>query len=148
MVPTEPVKMTGDVEATIENTHPLYLIVGEKSVSPCDHETFTRFQRWVVETCTEAKVDTYIEGNVSIDHWQQQTEDGYSYLLNPCECGTYLPMEVDPNPMFSSAIGLLSDLRRLQNQSKSIPEAYRKLIESMMQMAELSLDSNTTLEIR
>ena len=66
MVPTEPVKLSPDVGATIENTHPLYLIVGEKSVSPCDHATFSRFQRWVVEDCTEGRVDTISEGNVAI----------------------------------------------------------------------------------
>ena len=143
-----PEKMRTDIQGTIENTHSLYLIVGEKSVSPCDHATFTRFQRWVVETCTDGQVETIIEGNVSIDHWDEQTGDGYPFLLNPCECGTYLPMEVDPNPMFSSAIGLLSDLRRLQNQSKNIPEEYRQLIEQMMQMAEHSLDTNTAMEIR
>jgi len=148
VVPNDPLNTTLDIEGTIENKHPLYLIVGEKSVSPCDHATFTRFQRWVVETCTEGQVDTYVEGNVSIDHWQEQDGAGYPFLLNPCECGTYMPMEVDPNPMFSSAIGLLSDLKRLKDQSKDMPDAYRKLIDAMMEMAELSLDTNTTMEIR
>lgn len=132
----------------IENKHPLYLIVGEKSVSPCDHATFTRFQRWVVETCTDDEVETNVVGNVCIDHWQEQDSEGYPFLLNPCECGTYMPMEVEPNPMFSSAIGLLSDLNRLKDQSPDMPEPYRQLADAMMEMAELCISTNTTMEIR
>ncbi len=148
MVHAGPEKLKNNVQGTIENTHPLYLIVGEKSVSPCDHATFTRFQRWVVEVCTDGQVDTIVEGNVSIDHWEEQTGDGYPYLLNPCECGTYMPMEVEPNPMFSSAVGLLSDLKRLKDQTASMPEDFQRLVNAMIEMSELALDTKATLEIR
>ena len=132
----------------IRNTHPLYLIVGEHKFSPCDHETFTQFKLWVAESQAEGIIDTYCRENVLIEHWDDQAGDRYPHLLNPCECGTYLPMVVDPNPMFSSAIGLLSELKQLINLAEYIPEAYQELIEAMMQVAERSLDTNLALEIR
>ena len=135
-------------DSPIENHHPLYLIVGDRSKSPCDHATFRRFQLWVVENLTKGKVDNYQEGIVSIAHWDEQAGEQYPYLLNPCECGTYLPMQVDPNPMFSSSIGLLAEMRQMVETNINIPQEYRNLVDSMIAMSEHGIATNAALEIR
>ena len=132
----------------VRNAHPLNLIVGDHKVSPCDHETFDRFKLWVAGSLAQREIETYSRDNVVIEHWDNQGTDLYPHLLNPCECGTYLPMEIDPTPMFSSAIGLLSDLNHLKDQSEHTPAEYAAIIGALMQMAELSLETNTALEIK
>ena len=132
----------------VRNAHPLNLIVGDHKVSPCDHETFDRFKLWVANSLAQREIATYSRDNVVIEHWDDRPADRYSHLLNPCECGTYLPMEIDPTPMFSSAIGLLSDLNHLKDQSEHPPAEYTAIIDALMQMAELSLQTNTALEIK
>ena len=102
----------------VKNAQPLNLIVGHHKVSPCDHETFERFKLWVADSLAQREIETYSRDNVVIEHWDNQSGDRYSHLLNPCECGTYLPMEIEPTPMFSSAIGLLSDLNQLKDFGK------------------------------
>jgi len=132
----------------IMSSRPLHLIVGDQKVSPCSYDTYSQFKLWLVKTQTKGEVDTYSEGDVSITHWDDQAGDQYPHLLNPCECGTFLPIDVEPGPLLSSAIGLMSDLNRLKGMDGDIPEAFKDLVEAMMQMAEMSLSSNTPLEIR
>lgn len=132
----------------IEQTQPLRLIVGAHAISPCDHETYARFKLWVARTLTEGKIDTYCAGRVSIAHWDDQAGDHYPHLLNPCECGTFLPIDVEPGPMLASAMGLLSDLKRVKSVATSIPPDFSGLIDAMMEMAERSIAANTALEIR
>ncbi len=132
----------------VKNAQPLNLIVGHHKVSPCDHETFERFKLWVADSLAQREIETYSRDNVVIEHWDNQSGDRYSHLLNPCECGTYLPMEIEPTPMFSSAIGLLSDLNHLKDHSENTPAEYAAIVDAMMQMAELSLATNTALEIK
>ena len=132
----------------IKNLHPLYLIVGDRQVSPCDHETFGRFKLWVANKLTSGNIDIYATSEVSIEHWDDQASDVFPYLLNPCECGTYLPIEIDPCPMFSSAIGLLTDLSRLNQHRDDMEPAFHPLVDSMLAMANLSLEQNIALEIR
>jgi len=132
----------------VKNTHPLNLIVGDYRVSPCDHQTFDGFKLWVAKSIAQREIETYSRDNVVIEHWSGRSESRYAHLLNPCECGTYLPMEIEPTPMFSSAIGLLSDLNHLKEFSEDMPASYRAIVATMMQMAELSLDTNTALEIK
>ena len=86
----------------IRNLQPLYLIVGDQQVSPCDHDTFGRFKLWVADKLTTGNIDIYATNEVSIAHWDDQASDDFPYLLNPCECGTYLPIKIEPSPMFSS----------------------------------------------
>jgi len=148
MVPTKPNERVPDANELIENTHPLYLIVGDKSVSPCDHTTFRRFQLWVVDKLTDGEIDNIREGIVSIDHWDERAGEKYPYLLNPCECGTYLPIEVDPNPMFSSSIGLLAELKQLVRESTPVPDGFQELVDAMTNMAQHSINTHAALEIR
>lgn len=131
-----------------EDRHPLTLIVGDRQVSPCDHATFDRFKLWVARTLTPGKIDTYQADNVTISHWDHMAGDSFPHLLNPCDCGTYLPMDVDPGPMLSSAIGLLSELNQLTKHSNSMEPVYRELVDALMEMAELSIEKNIALEIR
>ncbi len=132
----------------IAQTHPLSVIVGAHRISPCDYETYARFKLWVAATLTEGTIDTYYAGNVSISHWDDSAGAQYPHLLNPCECGTFLPIEIEPGPMLASAIGLLSDLHRLKINSTTIPAEFDGLIDAMMDMAERSIATNTALEIR
>lgn len=93
------------------------------------------------------QIDVYSKDEVTISHWDKNIDKQFPYLLNPCECGTFLPIEVCENPMVSSTIGLLSDLARIQKDVK-IPKDFKKLFETMISMAEKSIDRNLTLEIR
>jgi len=147
--------MQGDQSNTVDTTdpinedrHPLTLIVGDRQVSPCDHATFDRFKLWVARTLTPGEIDTYQADNVSISHWDHTAGDSFPHLLNPCECGTYLPMEVEPGPMLSSAIGLLADLTRLRKHTDAMDPVFRELMIALMEMAELSIEKNIALEIR
>ena len=128
--------------------HPLSVIVGAHRISPCDYETYARFKLWVAATLTEGTIDTYCAGNVSIAHWDDQAGAQYPHLLNPCECGTFLPIEIEPGPMLASAIGLLSDLQRLKSLPTTMPAQFDGLIDAIMEMAERSIATNTALEIR
>ena len=132
----------------IKNLQPLYLIVGDRHVSPCDHETFSRFKLWVADKLTSGKIDIYATSEVSIEHWDDRASEDFPYLLNPCECGTYLPIKIDPCPMFSSAIGLLTDLSRLNRHRDEMEPAFHSLVDAMLEMANLSLEKNIALEIR
>jgi len=132
----------------IRNRQPLYLIVGERQVSPCDHDTFGRFKLWVAVNLTSGSVETYAVGAVSIDHWDEQASDDFPHLLNPCECGTYLPIEVEPGPMLASAVGLQADLSRLIRHRADMHPAFHRLFDSMLEMTNLSIDANISLEIR
>ena len=131
----------------LKNDKPLYLIVGDEVVSPCDHQTFDDFKAWLAQVQPGGKIDRYCWGPISIVHWNEKAGEEYPCLLNPCECGTYLPMDVDSNPMVSSAIELLSDLNRLK-QHMAVPERFASLVDTMMRMAEKSLAINSVLEIR
>jgi len=137
-----------EANAGVALSQPLHLIVGAHSMSPCDHETFARFKHWVVETLTEGTIDTYCAGGVSIAHWDERAGAQYPHLLNPCECGTFLPIDVEPGPMLSSAIGLLSDLHRLKAGPTPLPTEFTGLVDALMDMAERSLATNMALEIR
>ena len=132
----------------IEQTQPVYLIVGEKQISPCDHETYRRFKLWVARTLGSGTIDTYEEDNITIEHWDEQSAGSYPHLLNPCECGTFLPIEVEPGPMLSSSIGLLSDLTALKQHYDEMEPAFQNILDNLLTMAELSLDTNTAMEIR
>lgn len=133
---------------TIAQSHPLTVIVGEHRISPCDYETYAQFKLWVAKTLTEGTIDTYRAGDVSIAHWDDRAGACYPHLLNPCECGTFLPIEIEPGPMLSSAMGLLSDLQRLKTLSPNMPAEFDNLIVALMEMAERSIATNTALEIR
>ncbi|GEM_PF-1702656 len=137
-----------DISTPIKNKHPLYLIVGDEKVSVCDHETFNRFKLWVADKLTEGTVETYQNDNIAIEHMDDEAKSVYPHLLNPCECGTYLPIEVDPCPMLSSAVGLLSDLNQVNQYREKMKPDFVSLMDAMMKMAELSIDKNITLEIR
>ncbi len=126
---------------------PLYLIVGDYKIAPCDQETFNRFKLWVAEKLTDGNIDCYTNGNVTIEHWDDQARDGFPHLLNPCDCGIYLPMDVDPGPMLSSAIGLTSELTRLNRYRDDMEPAFRTLMDALLMMAQHSLETNTALEI-
>ena len=133
---------------SIKNEHALFLIVGDEKISTCDHETFNRFKLWVAEKLTQGTVYTYQYDNVSIEQMDDVAKSAYPHLLNPCECGTYLPLEIDPCPMLSSAIGLLRDLTHLSQYRDQMEPDFVGLMDAMMKMAELSLDKNIALEIR
>ena len=136
------------ISASIKNKHALYLIVGDEKISVCDHETFNRFKLWVADTLTKGTTETYQHDNVAIEHMDDVAKSTYPHLLNPCECGTYLPIEIDPCPMLSSAVGLLSDLNQVSQYRDEMGTDFAKLMDMMMKMAELSIDKNITLEIR
>lgn len=133
---------------SIQQIQPLYLIVGEQRVSPFDHQTYRRFKLWVASTFGRGNIETFDQENITIEHWDEQAADPYPNLLNPCECGAFLPMEVDPGPMLSSAIGLLSDMTALKCHYDKMKPAFQNIIDQLCVMAELSIDTNTTLEIR
>ena len=133
---------------SIKQTTPVYLIVGEKQISPCDHETYRRFKLWVVKTLAHGTIDTYQEENVTIEHWDEMAADQFPHLLNPCECGTFLPIEVEPGPMMSSSIGLLSDMTALKPHYEKMEPDFQNIVDNLTAMAELSLDTNIALEIR
>ncbi len=134
--------------ASIKNEHALFLIVGDEKISICDHETFNRFKLWVAEKLTQGTVETYQYKNFSIEHIDDEAKSAYPHLLNPCECGTYLPLEIDPCPMLSSAIGLLRDLTHLNQYRDEMEPDFVSLMDAMIKMAERSLDKNIALEIR
>lgn len=132
----------------IRHLQPLYLIVGDRQVSPCDHDTFGRFKLWVADKLTCSNIDIYTSGEVSIEHWDEQASDAFPHFLNPCECGTYLPIEIDPSPMFSSAVGLLVDLSQLDRHRDAMEPAFYPLLDAMFEMANLSIEQNIAMEIR
>ncbi len=148
MAEVDHVKSSGPDQGKTNKSRPLFLIVGDHQVSPCSHDTYAQFKLWVVKTQTEGEIDTYSEGDVSIARWDDHAGDRYPHLLNPCECGTFLPMDVEPGPMLSSAIGLMSDLNRLKVIESDMPQQISDLVDSMMHMAERSLNTNLPLEIR
>lgn len=141
-------RIAESVPGRIKNLQPLYLIVGDRQVSPCDHETFGRFKLWVADSLTSGSIEIYSASEVSIEHWNEKASDDFPYLLNPCECGTYLPIKIDPCPMFSSAVGLLTDLSRLNQHRDDMEPAFHPLVDTMLEMANLSLEQNIALEIR
>ena len=49
------------------NKTPLTLSVGERRLSPCDHETFGRFKLWVAEKLAGARIDRYQSESVTIE---------------------------------------------------------------------------------
>ena len=140
--------LVSKINMSIEQTQPVYLIVGKEKVSPCDHETYRRFKLWVAGTLGSGTIDTYQEGGVTIEHWNEQAADSYPHLLNPCECGTFLPMEVEPGPMLSSSIGLLSDMNVLKQHYDEMGPDFQDIVTTLITMSELSLATNTALEIR
>jgi len=148
MAEQDPTKFSETGAEKLKQSRPLHLIVGDHKISPCSYETYAQFKLWVVKTLTNGDVDTYSEGSVSITHWDEQAGDHYPNLLNPCECGTFLPIDVEPGPLLSSAIGLLSDLNKLKGVDRTMPQEFSDLIDALMEMAERSLSSNTPLEIR
>ena len=134
--------------ASIKNEHALFLIVGDEKISTCGHETFSRFKLWVAEKLTQGTVHVYRCDNISIEQMDDVARSAYPHLLNPCECGTYLPLEIDPCPMLSSAIGLLRDLNHLNQYRDEMEPDFVTLMNAMMKMAERSVDKNIALEIR
>ena len=136
------------IDMSIEQTTPVYLIVGKQQVSPCDHETFSRFKLWLVQTLTDGKIDRYASDSVVIEHWDDATHTSFPNLLAPAEIGTYLPIDVDPCPMFSSTKGLISELESLQQLRDQMEPAFLSLIDSMLEMATSSLNSQQPMEIR
>lgn len=133
---------------SIKQSQPVYLIVGEQQVSPCDHETYRRFKLWVVSIFGSGAVDTYQRDNVTIEHWSDEAADSFPHLLNPCECGTFLPIAVEPGPMLSSSIGLLSDMMVLKRYYADMEPGFQNLVDNLITMAELSIEANTAMEIR
>ena len=129
-------------------TTPVRLIVGDVSKVLCDHQEFLSFKEWSIKVTSSAALDTYKVDNVTIVHWDEEGARDLPHLLNPCECGTFLPLDVEPGPMLSSSIGLLQDLQNLKASVKEIPTPYQELISLMMEMAELSIAQNQALEIR
>ena len=83
-----------------------------------------------------------------IVHWDDQAAAAFPHLLNPCECGTFLPIDVEPGPMLGSAMGLISDLQYLRRAAPEIPAEFCALVEALMVMADRSITTNTPLEIR
>lgn len=130
------------------NEKPLFLNVGDRRISPCGHATFGRFKIWVAEKLAGARIDRFGTGDVSIVHWGAEAESRFPYLLNPCECGIYLPMDVDAGPMLSSAVGLARELAYLNRFRDEMEPSFRDLTAALWEMAQLSLETNTVLEIR
>ena len=134
---------------SIEQTQPLYLIVGEQQASPCDHETYRRFKLWVASTFGSGNIDTFEQENIIIEHWDDQAADSYPHLLNPCECGTFLPIDIqEPGPMFSSSTGLLADMITLKQHYNEMEPAFQNIVDKLIEMAELSVNTKTAMEIR
>ena len=50
--------------------------------------------------------------------------------------------------MLSSSIGLLSDLTALKQHYDEMEPAFQNILDNLLTMAELSLDTNTAMEIR
>lgn len=134
-----------DVAGTVR---PLYLIVGERRVSPCDQGTFGRFKLWVAQKLAGGKIDRYVAPGVEIEHWDDAAAACSPHLLNPCECGTFLPIEVEPGPMLSSAIGLMRELHHLSQFRDEMEPEFQTLSDGLWEMAQLSLATNTVLEVR
>ena len=130
------------------NARPLYLIVGEHRVSPCDRATFGRFKLWVATRLGGGKIDHYSAPGVDIEHWDSAAAACSPHLLNPCECGTYLPIEVEPGPMLSSAIGLIEELYHLNQFRDEMEPDFQNLVDGLWKMAQLSIATNGVLEIR
>ena len=126
----------------------LNIIVGERKVSPCDHAVYSRFKLWVVSQLTGGEVETYRAESVTIDHWDEKAGNCFPHLLNPCECGTFLPIAVEPGPMLSSAVGLLEDLERLKQHYSEMEPDFQLVSDVLLEMAQFSLDTNTPLEFR
>ena len=132
----------------IEQSQPVYLIVGQQQVSPCDHETFTRFKLWLVKTLTDGKIDRYSNEGVVIEHWGDATHTDFPNLLAPAEIGTYLPIDVDPCPMFSNTKGLIGELESLQQLRDQMEPVFLSLIDAMLEMAACSVKLQQPMEIR
>jgi hypothetical protein len=148
MIKSERQQEGDDPAERLGASQPLHLIVGVDRLSPCDHDTYAQFKLWIARTLTSGTTDCYAAGCVSIAHWNDQAASEYPHLLNPCECGTFLPIDVEPGPMLGSALGLLSDLHRLKGVASEIPAEFIPLVEALMEMAELSIATNAPLEIR
>lgn len=147
MTQREPHRDRGS-EVSTGRGRPLYLILGAARCSPCDQETYADFKLWVARTLAAGAIDCYSAGGIWIAHWGEEACGAYPNLLNPCECGTFLPIDVEPGPMLGSAMGLLSDLHRLKSAAEPIPARFGPLLEALMEMAERSIATNTPLEIR
>ena len=135
-------------DSRIENDHPLYLVVGDQRVSPCDHETYARFKLWVAETLTDGKIDCYTGESVVIEHWDDTTYTRFPNLLTPAEIGTYLPIDVDPCPMLSSTEGLIGEIDSLQPYRDRMEPAFRTLMDAIREMAACSVRQQQPMEIR
>ena len=127
---------------------PVRIIVGDFNKVLCDHQEFLRFKEWTIKVTSRGTLDTYKSDNVTIVHWDEEDARKLPHLLNPCECGTFLPLDIEPGPMLSSSMGLLQDLQNLKATVKEIPTPYQELMSLMMEMAELSIAQNKALEIR
>jgi len=79
---------------SIKHIQPLYLIVGDQQISPCDHEAYRCFKLWTVSTHGSGNIDTLEQEDITIEHWDDQAADSYPYLMRPCECGTLLPSDL------------------------------------------------------
>ena len=126
----------------------LNLVVGDRQVTPCDHALYNRFKSWIVINLTEGEMESYNADAVVIDHWDERAGSQFPYLLNPCECGTFLPIQMEPGPMLSSTVGLLDDLNRLKIHYLTMEPAFQRLVDALLEMANYSVDSSTPLEIR
>jgi len=132
----------------VENDHPLYLVVGDHRASPCDHETFARFKLWVVKTLTDGKIDCYSSESVVIEHWDDVARAHFPNLLAPAEIGAYLPIDVDPSPMISSAVGLIGELESMQQYREQMEPAFLTLMDAILEMAAYSVKQQQPMEIR
>lgn len=133
----------------LASNRPLYVIVGQRREIPCSHDTFRRFQHWVATNFTDGAVETYSAEGLRIEHLNATAREHFPHLLNPCECGTYLPLPgIEAGPMLSSAVALRWELESIAVRGDTIPYEFRDLLVVLRQMCDLSLATATALEIR
>jgi len=127
----------------------LTLIVGERRMTPCSHATFRRLQIWLVDNLTPGSVDVDRRDGADVIHIDDAARAAFPHLLNPCECGTYLPLpDIEPGPMLSSAVRLREELARLDQHRAGMGPELCALVEAIAAMADHSLATHTPLEIR
>ena len=138
-----------DLVSQSERDRPLFLIVGDHQVSPCNHEVFQSFKLWVAQVLAQAGIETYRAPGVTIRHWDEKGRQSFPHLLGHCDCGTYLPLEdVDPGPMLASAPRLLKELERVAGHRDAMAPEHRDLLDALVHMTQQCMARNLPLEIR
>jgi len=128
---------------------PLKLIVGEYCLAVGNYSTYEKFRAWVVNEFTPMADDAYCEPGAVGQVFEDAAHATFPHLLDPCECGIYLPLaDIEPGPMLASAVGLHDELVRVGSHRKQMDPDIRAFFDALVAMTERCLELQQPLEIR